>query len=398
MEGSPRSVDGPPRALTMIAAGAVRRGSQDAWLVQERRVVAATGGTMSFFGGVKEPQDHSMRETMQRESAEELVLINKHGRPSRQPIRYGAEIATVIVSTFEIHLFVAQIDEGANVCPSETELAKTGAIHWLPLSALLITTDARMMPSTRLLAACIANVPRDVMNDLLRPTSSLFAMINPRDWSRQPRMRPSRITAASDRRTVSTYLHRYTTMTPSDGPAIATYAAAEDALVAWLHQCAAGHMKLCDLWELLSFSAHQIKTQHVNVPQLALVDDAPVDREPDSDSHRQNNVARVANEDVERQRQDGTQAAVDRATADPDAIWYVVDFIAAPRGMWVKLRENGWMQDNPGREMCVLSTPQRQARVSQRLEQICVGDSVKLVKFQVDAAPPMFAIVAAALE
>jgi hypothetical protein len=36
---------------------------------------------MSFFGGAKEPQDQSMRESMQRESAEELVLIGKHGRP-----------------------------------------------------------------------------------------------------------------------------------------------------------------------------------------------------------------------------------------------------------------------------------------------------------------------------
>jgi hypothetical protein len=36
---------------------------------------------MSFFGGAKEPQDQSMRESMQRESAEELVLISKHGRP-----------------------------------------------------------------------------------------------------------------------------------------------------------------------------------------------------------------------------------------------------------------------------------------------------------------------------
>ena len=70
-------------------------------------MAAATGGTLSFFGGAKEAQDQSMRDTMQRESAEELVLISKHGRPSRQPIHYGAQIATVTLFKYEIHLFVA---------------------------------------------------------------------------------------------------------------------------------------------------------------------------------------------------------------------------------------------------------------------------------------------------
>ena len=66
---------------------------------------------MSFFGGAKEAQDSSMRAAMQRESREELDLVGKHGRPSRQPIPYRAQIATVSLSGFEIHLFVAQIDQ-----------------------------------------------------------------------------------------------------------------------------------------------------------------------------------------------------------------------------------------------------------------------------------------------
>jgi hypothetical protein len=58
-----------------------------------------------------------MRDTMQRESAEELVLMSKHGRPSRHPIQYGAEIATVNLFNFEIHLFVAQIEDEADIRP-----------------------------------------------------------------------------------------------------------------------------------------------------------------------------------------------------------------------------------------------------------------------------------------
>jgi hypothetical protein len=126
-----------------------------------------------------------MRDTMQRESAEELVLMSKHGRPSRHPIQYGAEIATVNLFNFEIHLFVAQIEDEADIRPSETERRKTVAIHWLPLAALLATMDARMMPSTRLLAACIANVPRGVLHDFVRSPSSLFATMDPRGWSMQ---------------------------------------------------------------------------------------------------------------------------------------------------------------------------------------------------------------------
>ena len=90
-------------------------------------MAAATGGTLSFFGGAKEAQDQSMRDTMQRESAEELVLISKHGRPSRQPIHYGAQIATVTLFKYEIHLFVAQIEAEVDVVPSESEQTKTAS-------------------------------------------------------------------------------------------------------------------------------------------------------------------------------------------------------------------------------------------------------------------------------
>jgi 8-oxo-dGTP pyrophosphatase MutT (NUDIX family) len=66
---SARRAEGAPAGTVIqIAAGAIRRGNTDAWLVQERRNAAATGGTMSFFGGAKEAQDSSMRATMQRES------------------------------------------------------------------------------------------------------------------------------------------------------------------------------------------------------------------------------------------------------------------------------------------------------------------------------------------
>jgi hypothetical protein len=51
-------------------------------------------------------------------------------------------------------------------------------------------------------------------------------------------------------------------MTATAGPAIATYVAAEDALVAWMYRCRAGRMKMCDIWELLSFSAHQVQLHH----------------------------------------------------------------------------------------------------------------------------------------
>ena len=74
MNGDPSTSKEPCEALTKIAAGAVRRGHQDAWLVQERRMAAATGGTLSFFGGAKEAQDQSMRDTMQRESADSSML------------------------------------------------------------------------------------------------------------------------------------------------------------------------------------------------------------------------------------------------------------------------------------------------------------------------------------
>ena len=155
-------------------------------------MAAATGGTLSFFGGAKEAQDQSMRDTMQRESAEELVLISKHGRPSRQPIHYGAQIATVTLFKYEIHLFVAQIEAEVDVVPSESEQTKTAGVHWLPLAALLSPIDPRLMPSARLMAACIANIPSKMLNDLMRPLSSFSQ---------------SRITCRSDRRTVSAYLH-----------------------------------------------------------------------------------------------------------------------------------------------------------------------------------------------
>ena len=208
-------------------------------------MAAATGGTLSFFGGANEAQDQSMRDTMQRESAEELVLISKHGRPSRQPIHYGAQIATVTLFKYEIHLFVAQIEAEVDVVPSESEQTKTAGVHWLPLAALLSPIDPRLMPSARLMAACIANIPSKMLNDLMRPPFSISQ---------------SRITCRSDRRTVLAYLHGHTTIASSEGPTLTTFEAAEDELVSWLHRCAAGHMKLCDIWELLSFSAHQIRS------------------------------------------------------------------------------------------------------------------------------------------
>lgn len=397
----------PASTTVKIAAGAIRRGIADAWLVQERRVSAATGGTISFFGGAYEEQDSSMRDTMQRESAEELVLMSKHGRPSRHPIQYGAEIATVNLFNFEIHLFVAQIEGEADVRPSETEQRKTVAIHWLPLAALLTTSDARMMPSTRLLAACIANIPRGVLHDFVRSPSSLFATMDPRGWSRQQRMRPARITATSDRRTVSTYLHRYATMAVSDGMPIVTYAEAEDALVGLLHRCAAGRMKMCDVWELLSFSAHQLRMQHVDSPEGpsratgTVPDRDPPAREPGSEE-----VSCTGRTDLS--TDDGGTAAttvtvgrpmqVDSSPSTPDraVIWYVADFLTCPDSgvMGVRLCQNGWLENDRGRQVCVLTTVHGQERAGQPLDTICVGDTVKIVSFEQGDSPPLMAVLA----
>jgi 8-oxo-dGTP pyrophosphatase MutT (NUDIX family) len=406
---------GPAGTVIQIAAGAIRRGNTDAWLVQDRRVAAATGGTVSFFGGAREAQDSSMRAAMQRESREELVLIGKHGRPSRQPILYGAQIATVSLSGFEIHLFVAQIDQEADVHPSETEQAKTVAARWVPLTALLSPTDERLMPSTRVMAACIANIPPDMLFDLVRPAASTLEMLNPREWSRQPSMRPSRVTAASDRRTVSTYLHGYTTMTATAGPAIATYVAAEDALVAWMYRCRAGRMKMCDIWELLSFSAHQVQLHHedvlatrlsasliaaVNVPSE--VGASQCQPKPSFYFRPISKCSSAAAPDARASCDGGTrqlsnEAGPASATNDADFIWYVTDFHADTGGMRVRLREHGWTTEQPGTEVCVFTTPQGQAQVSQPLEQICVGDSVKLISFSASNGhgPPTFAIRAA---
>jgi hypothetical protein len=88
----------PASTTVKIAAGAIRRGIADAWLVQERRVPAATGGTISFFGGAYEEQDSSMRDTMQRESAEELVLMSpfvtrNHRQPAGRPAGHACSHA-----------------------------------------------------------------------------------------------------------------------------------------------------------------------------------------------------------------------------------------------------------------------------------------------------------------
>ena len=328
-------------------------------------MAAATGGILSFFGGAKEAQDQSMRDTMQRESAEELVLISKHGRPSRQPIHYGAQIATVTLFKYEIHLFVAQIEAEVDVVPSESERTKTAGVHWLPLAALLSPIDPRLMPSSRLMAACIANIPSKMLNDLLRPLSSLRKQSNPRGWRKQQQMRQSRITCRSDRRTVSAYLHGHTTIASSEGPTLTTFAAAEDELVSWLHRCAAGRMKLCDVWELLSFSAHQIRSQHV-------------------DSQDPGNVT-VANS-----KQEESTATM----SVQDFIWYVSDFRPANGGMWVSLRQNLWLQSNPGNTSCVFATSQGQSRVGHPLESIYVGDAVRVVFVNNVSIRPFMAIIA----
>jgi 8-oxo-dGTP pyrophosphatase MutT (NUDIX family) len=253
----------PHQPLTKIAAGAIQR--DGCWLVQERKIPARTGGTIGFFGGAEEGQDRTMRIAMQRESKEELVLINRHDRPSRQPIQYGAQIATVTLHNFEIHLFVAQIDGMADVRPSSSEADKTVAIHWMSLAELLSTTDKRLMLSTRLLAACIANVPPHVLGDCMRPVdASMLQSVSPGAWSLQPRMsHHQRISTTVDRQTIATYLAGYI-YKPGSGPgtSISTYGDAEDELVAWLDHCVQGGIKWCDIWEMLSFGAFQIKAKH----------------------------------------------------------------------------------------------------------------------------------------
>ena len=373
---------------TKMAAGTVRCGNGDVWLVQERRGDASTGGTITFFGGATEAQDRTMRDTMQRVSSEKLVLISRHGRPSRQPIYYGAQIATVIVSTLEIHLFVARIEEGTDIHPKETEQDETVGAHWLPLSTILNMADAKMMSSTRLLAACVANIPRNMLNDVLRPPSSLLKQFNPQEWKNQPKMRQSRITARSDRRTVSAYLHGYTTIAALEGPALTTFAAAEDQLVAWLHRCAAGRMKMCDVWELLSFSAHQIITQHVEnrAARLGEVRDAPF--------HRMQDSAIMEDEEETVTITNTTQDISAPVSSDQGGIWYVSDFMAEDNGMRVQLRQNNWMQNEPGNECCIFVTAQGQTRAGQPLETIYVGDAVKVVSFTRGLCPPLMAIVA----
>ena len=262
------------------------------------------------------------------------------------------------------------------MCLTESERTKTTGVHWMPLPALLSPTDPRLMPSARLMAACIANIPRNVMDDLLRPPCSLLKQLNPRDWRKQPQMRQSRITCRSDRRTVSAYLHGYTTIASSEGPALTTFAAAEDELVSWLHRCAAGRMKLCDVWELLSFSAHQIRSRHVGKQAVA----------PGTEVHSQH----PGNATMANPTRDDSTATIPAQ----DHIWYVSDFQAADGGMWVNLRQNLWSQSNPGNTSCVFVTSQGQARAGHPLESIYVGDAVRVVFFNDASMRPSMAIIA----
>jgi 8-oxo-dGTP pyrophosphatase MutT (NUDIX family) len=251
-----------------VVAGAIQRGVCGHFLIQERKQPAKTGGTIGFFGGAKEDGDATMRAAMNRESREKLVLIKGTGHPSRQPICYGAQVATVTLHNYEIHLFVARIEVLQDVQPSLCRLReqeKTVAVHWMSLDELVSSTDARLMPSTRLLASCLANVPPHVLGDCMRPVdASILQFVNPGAWSAQPCLsHHQRISTTLDRQTIATYLAGYIyTHGCIQGTPISTYGDAEDALAAWLDRCVYGGMKWCDIWEMLSFGAFQIRAKH----------------------------------------------------------------------------------------------------------------------------------------
>jgi hypothetical protein len=186
----------------------------------------------------------------------------------RQPICYGAQVATVTLHNYEIHLFVARIEVLQDVQPSLCRLReqeKTVAVHWMSLDELVSSTDARLMPSTRLLASCLANVPPHVLGDCMRPVdASILQFVNPGAWSAQPCLsHHQRISTTLDRQTIATYLAGYIyTHGCIQGTPISTYGDAEDALAAWLDRCVYGGMKWCDIWEMLSFGAFQIRAKH----------------------------------------------------------------------------------------------------------------------------------------
>ena len=70
------------------------------------------------------------------------------------------------------------------------------------------------------------------------------------------------ISTTVDRQTVATYLAGYMYRhRGSLGTSISTYSDAEDALVAWLDNCVQGGIKWCDIWEMLSFGAFQIRAK-----------------------------------------------------------------------------------------------------------------------------------------
>jgi hypothetical protein len=89
---------------------------------------------------------------MQRESAEELVLMSKHGRPSRHPIQYGAEIATVNLFNFEIHLFVAQIEDEADIRPWQRESSNVFEIPSSPVTLIIskLPSNRQQLSTTRI--------------------------------------------------------------------------------------------------------------------------------------------------------------------------------------------------------------------------------------------------------
>eukprot|EP01047_Picozoa_sp_COSAG01_P006530 COSAG01_NODE_237_length_20722_cov_360.895747_16_plen_173_part_00 len=124
--------------------------------------------------------------------------------------------------------------------------------------------------------------------------------------------------------------------------------------------------------------AAQVKRDHEN-EQAALLEDAQ--------QHAVATAALAAGIDGGAARQGG------KGPVRVQDSWYVSGFIATSSGMHVKLRQNGWLCRDPGRKQSVFTRAEWQAHAGQPLEDICVGDEVRVMQLELAATPSAVAIV-----
>ena len=96
----------------------------------------------------------------------------------------------------------------------------------------------------------------------MRPVDvSMLQYVSPSEWQKQPHNVGQTVSTHLDRNTVEAYLAGYMSHPSQDSTVIATYGAAEHLLVAWIDRCVQGGIKWCDIWEMMSYGAHQIITK-----------------------------------------------------------------------------------------------------------------------------------------